>query len=287
MRSFADCNPFAAAACLLAPALMAMFSMDPLLLALALAGGAATFLLIGGKGGHIWTLALFLGIALINPLTYHNGITVLFVMNGNPITLEAVCYGLAAAGMIIGVMYWFRCFSHIMTSDKLMYLLGSFSPRLALLLSMTLRYVPLFGIQAKKVQQSQRGLGLYREDNIADRLLGGLRVFSVMVTWTLENGIVTADSMTARGYGLTRRTHFSLFRLTRQDVLLLVSALILTGLTLWGMAGREMVYYPALRFPALTYRALTGYTAYGLLAFLPAIFIGKEALRWHCFKSKT
>lgn len=287
MRSFAECNPFAAAVCLLAPACVAMFSMDPLLLSLALLGGFLTFLLIGGKGGHGWTLILFLGMALLNPLTYHNGVTVLFVLNNNPITLEALLYGLAAAGMIVAVMYWFRCFSLIMTSDKLMYLLGGISPRLALLLSMTLRYVPLFSTQAKKVQQSQRALGLYKDDNMIDSFRGGMRVFSVMVTWTLENGIITADSMTARGYGLGHRTHFSLFRFTRQDVFMLVSALLLTALALWGLAGRSVVYYPAIRFSFLTTRAIVGYAAYGLLAFTPIIYIGKEALKWHCFKSRT
>lgn len=287
MRSLADCNPFAAAACLLAPACLAMFSMDPLLLGLSLLGSLITFLLIGGRGGHLWTLALFFGIALLNPLTYHNGVTVLFVLNGNPITLEALFYGLAAAGMIVAVMYWFRCFSCIMTSDRLMYLLGGISPRLALLLSMTLRYVPLFGAQAKKIQHSQRALGLYKDDNIVDSFRGGLRVFSVMVTWTLENGIITADSMTARGYGLGRRTHFSLFRFTRQDALLLLSALLLSALSLWGLQGQSVAYYPAFRFAPPTGRALTGYAAYGLLALLPAIYIGKEALTWHCFKSRT
>ncbi|MBE5803446.1 MAG: cobalt transport protein [Clostridiales bacterium] len=287
MRGFADRNPIAVAACLLAPAGVAMFSMDPLLLALALLGGLVTFLLVGGKGGHGWTLALFCFMALLNPLTYHNGATVLFVLNGNPITLQALLYGLTAAGMIVAVMYWFRCFSHIMTSDRLMYLLGGLSPRLALLLSMTLRYVPLFGTQAKKIQQSQRALGLYKDDNIVDSFRGGLRVFSVMVTWTLENGIITADSMTARGYGLGRRTHFSLFRFTRQDALLLAAALTLTALTIWGMTGRAVAYYPTFRFDPLTTRAMTGYAAYGLLTLLPAIHIGKEALTWHCFKSRT
>ena len=287
MRSLADCNPFAAAACLLAPACLAMFSMDPLLLGLTLLGGLLTAGLIGVRGGYLWMLALFLGVALLNPLTYHNGVTVLFVLNGNPITLEATLYGLAAAGMIVAVMCWFRCFSYIMTSDKLMYLLGGISPRLALLLSMTLRYVPLFGAQARKIQRSQRALGLYKDDNIVDSFRGGMRVFSVMVTWTLENGIITADSMTARGYGLGRRTHFSIFRFTRQDGFLLAAALLLSLLSLWGLHSRSVAYYPAFRFDQPGAQALVGYIAYALLSLLPTMLIGKEALKWHCFKSKT
>lgn len=287
MRNLEERNPFAAALCLLCPAALAMFSMDPLLLGLALLGGLFTCLLTGIRNGYGWTLLLFLFMALVNPLTYHNGQTVLFVLNGSPITLEAALYGLAAGCMVAAVLLWFRAFSRVMTSDKLMYLLGGLSPRLALLLSLALRYVPLFGQQVKKIKQSQQALGLYKEDNVVDSFCGGLRIFSVMVTWTLENGIITADSMTARGYGLGRRTHFFLFRLTRQDGLLLAAALLLSALTLWGLGGRSISYYPAFAFPPFTWRALVGYGAYGSLALLPILDAGREALQWHCSKLKT
>lgn len=287
MRTLADCNPLSAAMCLLCPAALAMFSMDPLLLGLALCGGLFTCLMSGIRSGYGWTLLLFLFMVLINPLTYHNGKTVLFVLNGNPITLEATLYGLVAACMVAAVLMWFRAFSRMMTSDRLMYLLGKLSPRLALLLSLTLRYVPLFTRQVGKIKQSQQALGLYKEDNVVDSFRGGLRIFSVMVTWTLENGIITADSMTARGYGLGHRTQFSLFRFTRDDVALLLSALLLSALTLWGLSGRSISYYPTFVFPSLTRRSCIGYATYGLLALLPMIHAGKEALLWHCSRSKN
>lgn len=287
MRTLEERNPFAVALCLLCPAGFAMFSMDPLLLCLALLGGLFTCLLAGIRSGYGWMLLLFLFMALMNPLTYHNGQTVLFVLNGSPITLEAALYGLAAACMVAAVLLWFRAFSRVMTSDKLMYLLGGLSPRLALLLSLALRYVPLFGQQVRKIKQSQQALGLYKEDNVIDSFRGGLRIFSVMVTWTLENGIITADSMTARGYGLGRRTHFSLFRFTRQDGVLLAAVLLFSTLTLWGLTGRDVSYYPVLVFPSFTWRAAAGYGAYGLLTLLPAIDAGKEALQWHCSRLKT
>ncbi len=287
MRTLADCNPLSAALCLLCPAALAMFSMDPLLLALALCGGLFTCLMAGIRSGYGWTLLLFCCMALANPLTYHNGQTVLFVLNGNPITLEACLYGLSAAGMVTGVLMWMRAFSRMMTSDRLMYLLGGLSPRLALLLSLTLRYIPLFSRQARKVKQSQQALGLYKEDNVADSFRGGLRIFSVMVTWALENGIITADSMTARGYGLGRRTQFSLFRFTRDDAALLACTLLLAALTLWGLSGRSISYYPAFIFPRPTRRSCIGYAAYSLLALLPMIHAGKEALLWHCSRFRA
>ena len=289
MRDFADHNPVAVAVYFLAAVGVCMFCMDPVILGISLAGAvlcALSLRSLGSPRGLLGMLALLLGAALVNPLVSHHGVTVLFVMDHNPVTLEAFVYGLAAAGMVGAVMLWFRALTAVMTSDKLLYIFGGLSPKLALMLSMALRYVPLFTRQLRVVSASQKALGLYREDNLIDRLRGGLRVFSVMVTWTLENGVITADSMTARGYGTGRRTRFAIFRWTAQDTALLLATLLLTALTLWGLGVREFAYYPRLVASPLNAQSLTGFAAYGLLTLLPLIICGKEALRWRCLKSK-
>ena len=286
MRSFATHNPIAVAVYFLCASGIAMFSMDPVILGLSLAGALVCCLLHRAAGwrSHVYTFGLFLAMAAINPLVSHGGVTVLVVLNHNPITLEAVLYGLAAGGMIISVLYWFRSFSAIMTSDKLLYLFGSLSPKLSLVLSMALRYVPLFGTQARKVRQAQTALGLYKEDNAVDSFRGGLRIFSVMVTWALENGVTTADSMTARGYGTGRRSRFTLFRWTSDDVLLLLVSLLLVALAVFGQ--RTVAYYPTFTLAPLTDAACLGYAAYALLVSLPLIIHGKEALKWRCLQSR-
>ena len=288
MRTFAEHNPIAVAVYFLCVCSAAMFSMDPVILGISLTGALTLhFRRCGLSGGrtHLYSLALFLVMALVNPLVSHHGVTVLFVMNHNPVTLEALLYGIASAGMIVAVLYWFRSFTGIMTSDRLLYLFGALSPRLALILSMALRYVPLFGLQARRTRQAQRALGLYREDNIIDTFRGGLRIFSVMVTWALENGVVTADSMTARGYGIGKRSRFAIFRFTWRDGLLTALSLLLAGGMFWGIHSRSFTYYPTIAADPLTLRGLLGYTAYALLALLPLIMDGKEALKWHCLRS--
>ncbi len=289
MRTLAAHHPVAAAAYFLAVAGIAMFCMDPVVLGFSLVGALLCQGMLGGfreRRGHLFTLVLFLGMALINPIFSHNGRTVLFVMNHNPVALEALLYGIAAAAMVVAVLYWFRCFSAVMTSDRLLCLFGALSPKLSLLLSMTLRYVPLFGQQVRRVRQSQTALGLYKEENIIDRFRGGVRVFSVMVTWTLENGIITADSMTARGYGIGRRTQFSAFRWTRGDTTLLALTALLAALAALAARARGFAYYPGIAAAPLDAFILAGYGAYALLAFLPAILHGKEALKWRCLRSK-
>ena len=289
MRRFADHNPAAVALYYLCAVGVTMFTMEPVILVLSLVGALVSLAVVGEFTRwkmHLYTILLFAAMAVINPLVSHNGVTVLLVINHNPITLEALIYGVAAGGMIVTVMYWFRGFTAVMTSDKLLYIFGGLSPKLALMLSMALRYVPLFGRQVRAVSQSQQALGLYKEDNIVDRLKGGMRVFSVMVTWTLENGIITADSMTARGYGIGRRSRFSIFRWTRQDALLLLFTLLLTAGTLLGLSGHTFTYYPAISAAPITWRTLLGYASYGLLCLLPAIITGKEALQWRILRSK-
>ena len=289
MRRFQDYNPVAVAVYYLAAAGVCMFTMEPFMLVISLVGALVSLGVVGELTRwrmHLYTLLLFAAMVLINPLVSHNGVTVLLVINHNPVTLEALLYGIAASGMIVAVMYWFRAFTAVMTTDKLLYIFGSLSPKLALMLSMALRYVPLFTQQVHRVSQSQKALGLYKEDNIIDRMRGGMQIFSVMVTWTLENGIITADSMTARGYGTGRRSRFTIFRWTRQDVLLLVFTLLLTAGTIAGLAERSVAYYPMVSIPPVDVRALTGFVCYGLLTWLPAIITGKEALKWRILRSK-
>lgn len=285
MRKFADYNPVSVLAYFLAVTLTAMFTANPVMLALSLAGAAALFAVRNpGKGlrAHLPYLALFAVSALINPIFSHNGVTVLFVVNDSPVTLEALLYGIDAAAMITAVLYWFRSFSQIMTSDRLLYLFGSASPKLALVLSMALRYAPLFRAQAGKIGRAQKGLGLYRENNAPDAMRGGVRIFSVLVTWALENGIITADSMDARGYGSGPRTFYALYRFRRSDAALLASVLALAAVSAAGLfsGALNISFYPEISAARPSPLAFAACAAYGLLAFLPVILEAGEALRW-------
>lgn len=291
MRRFSDRNPIVLLVYFLATAGIAMFTMHPVLLSLSFLGALLYATLLGDGHsfkGHLFPLCLILGMGLLNPLFYHNGQTVLFVLNHNPITLEALLYGLVAGFMGAGVLYWFRCFSKIMTSDRLLYLFGSLSPKTALILSMALRYVPLFKKQWQSIVQSQKGLGLYKEETVLDSLQGNVRVFSILVTWALENGITTADSMVARGYGTGRRSFFSLYRFTKEDGLYLACILLLSGCTLFAMGQGclAMVYYPALSLSPMGLWGTMGVCCYGLLCLLPVVNDVLEDLQWKFLASK-
>ncbi len=290
MRTFRDLNPVVLFVYFLCVSGIAVFSMNPVLLAFSLAGA----LLLTGAGGRrlskisLFYPLLFLILALLNPLIHHGGVTVLFVMNDNPVTLEALLYGIASGVMVVSVLFWFSTFSLWMTGDRLMYLFGLLSPKTALILSMALRAIPRLQTQTRRIEASQTALGLYRDDNLIDRVRAKGRILSTLITWMLENGITTADSMSARGYGTGRRTSFSLIRFRRTDGILLVLILSLTAAVAVGLIRGDLAfdYYPALAGDLLTPRSAVFYICYGTLSLLPSCYHAFKEIRWNISLSK-
>ena len=290
MRSFSEYNPIVIAVWFFSVTGVAMFCNYPLLMLISLCGAVLFFLVRNGfthGKEHLFFWILFLILALANPLVSHNGKTVLFVMNHNPVTLEALLYGVNSAAMIIGVLYWFRSFTQIMTSEKLLYITGAFSPKLSLILSMALRFVPLFSRQSAKINSAQTAMGLYKDDNIIDDIKGRSRVFSILITWALENGIITADSMEARGFGICRRTNLRRFRFCAHDIVLLIITLMLLALTSTAAATDSLsfVFYPAISAEKPDILGVVGITTYGLLVLLPIIIETEVSLRWKYLRS--
>lgn len=291
MNVLSEMNPIVAFLWLMTTAGVAMFLTNPAILLLSLVGALGYFLLRNPDSRpaeHVPYLLLFLLSALLNPLFSHGGSSVLFVLNDNPVTLEALFYGLVLGLVILSTLYWFRSFQQIMTGDKLLYVFGSALPKLTLILSIALRYIPLLRQQAKRVRDSQKALGLFREENLIDRLRGEIRIFSVLVSWALENGVITADSMSARGYGVGKRTRFALFRFRLRDGVCCALCLLLGGVVVWAAASGclRCTFYPRFAMPPSSLLGAAGTLAYGLLALLPVIMEVEERLRWKFLKSK-
>ena len=291
MRSFSDYNPIAVFifyVCVIVPV---MFCVNPVLSCISLAGALAVlFARQGRKAAKKLIFLIFPVIgAVINPLFVHKGTTNLFILNNNPVTLESVLYGLVMGMLISSTILWFSSFNSIMTSDKLLYIFGAASPKIALILSMALRYIPLYGQQVKKVRQAQQVMGLYKEDNAIDKIRAGARIFSVMVSWALENGVITADSMTARGYGTCRRTRFSIFRWFMQDKMLIAVSAVLTALLIAVMAfkGLDYTWYPGIAVPDGGILQSAAYAAFAVLVIIPTYLQLKEEARWRSLQQQA
>lgn len=286
MNTFSSYHPAVLMLYFIAVLLVAMFTQNPVLLGAALLGGICFCTILERPKNFLHNMAfyipLFLMIAVTNPLFSHNGVTPLFFLNGNPVTLEAILYGLDIAAMLVAVIYWFKCYNHIMTSEKILYLFGKAIPKLSLILSTALRFIPLFKVQIKKIHQAQKAMGLYTGSGYVDKLRSAVRVFSAMLTWSLENAVDTGDSMKARGYGLKGRSHFGLFRFTARDGLLLGAAILLMVFVLLGLVLGDAAFsfYPRIAPLGSTPTAILTYLAFGLLTFLPFILEIAENIRW-------
>jgi energy-coupling factor transport system permease protein len=107
-----------------------------------------------------------------------------------------------------------------------------------------------------------------------------------MISWALENGIDTADSMKSRGYGLPGRTAFSVYRFDRRDGQALAAIALLGGIVLAGAAfdGLTWRYFPSVKWstPRLSLAVLA---AYGALCAFPIILNRKEARKWKALRS--
>ena len=286
MKAFGALHPLVLFCYFIAVLFLSAFTSHPVLLALSLLG-AVCFWATLEQGGGFWRsmgyyAVLFLLIAVTNPLFSHNGVTPLFFLNGNPVTLEAILMGIDIAALMVSIIFWCKCYSLVMTSDKFLYLFGRIVPKLSLVLSMALRFIPLFQNQAQRVGRAQKAMGLYAGTSYVDKLRGGLRVFSVMVTWSLENAVDTGDSMRARGYGLKGRTSFSLFRFALRDGVFLAGTAILLAAVLAGMrmGYLHFTFYPEVAPVQTALAAIWCYVCYGLLAFLPFILETEENLKW-------
>lgn len=282
MREFHEYNPIAVAAYYLCVTAVTMFTMNPVVIGISLFASVINYILYAKNGikPHLFSLILFVIMAAVNPLINHNGMTVLFYLNDRPITAEAAIYGVTAAGMTVAALYWLRLFTKAMTSDKLLYLFGRLSPKISLILSMAIRYTELLRIRWRKISDAQKALGLYDDGNLIDALKGRARVLSILITWALENGIITAESMDARGYGTGRRTSFRLFRFRIRDGLITAICAAATTIVVIGLNGADVVWYPSIKTTLFEPVSIIGYVGFGVLSILPIIINTKEAIRW-------
>lgn len=292
MEAFGNYHPLTLMVYFLSVLITAMFTTNPVMLALVLLGGICFCTTLQRKR-MFWSnlafyLPLFLMIAVTNPLFSHNGVTPLFFLNGNPVTLEAILYGVDIATMLVAVIYWCKCYNEIMTSDKFLYLFGKAIPKLSLILSMAFRFIPQFKAQIKRISKAQKAMGLYSSGSYVDKIRGGCRVFMAIISWSLENAVETGNSMKARGYGLKNRSNFAIFRFTAPDGVLLGTSLSLIVLTAVGLACKavKFSFYPRITEISLNPMALLTYISYGVMSFLPFVIEIKESLKWNYYISK-
>ena len=285
-RSFSSYHPIVSFLYFTIIIVVSMIFMHPVFVGISLITSIIySFILDKNKAKQLTLFGLFMAITICiaNGLFVHRGITVLFFFRGNPITLESILYGALSGGMMMSVIMWFSCYNEIITSDKFLYIFGKILPSISLIISMTLRLIPKLISQGKIIAQSQKTVGLdYSEGSIMLKIKSYMRILSILVTWALEDAVQTADSMKARGYGVGKRSNFSIFTFIKRDLEMFVFIIIVTIFLLIGYSKglASLMFYPNIESINFDITSIIIYISFALISILPIFLEIKEEMKW-------
>ncbi len=220
-------------------------------------------------------LVFVLAYAVYYGTFHHFGVTNLGTLfTGNRITLESLVYGLVIGICVAGVMIWLSCVYSVFSSDKVVYLFGRVSPRLSLFLAITLRMVPRIKGEARKINRAQQGIGRgIDQGNVLRRLKNVIRIFSMLITWTVESLATASESMRSRGSSLRGRKAFSIYRFDNRDRAYVIGVFFCLTVTLMALLLGQvyMQYDPRLVFPKITVMSYVFYAGYAMLCLMPLL----------------
>ena len=199
----------------------------------------------------------------------HFGMTVLRQnMVGNNMTLESLVYGAVLGVSGAGVCIWFSCVFSVFTTDKVVYLFGKVSPRLSLFLAIILRMLPRIQKEAKRINMAQQGIGRgANQGNLWQRLRNSLRIFSMLITWTIDSLTIASESMRSRGSSLRGRSAFSIYRFDNRDRAYVIGLFLCLTLTMMAvlLGQTDMTYDPQILWKNVHPAFCVGYTVLCLM----------------------
>lgn len=289
-----------------------MLLRHPVYLVISFISSTAYYLKLSGKDGRKtvfrFLLPMLLFVVIINSFFNHYGVTTLFILpSGNNFTFEALVMGIVSGITVVSVIQWFFCCNEVVTEDKFMHIFGRILPKGALVVSMILRFVPLYRRRYKEISQARKCMGLNGTDSFICKMKNTFKNIGILVSWSFENAIETADSMKARGYGLKDRTYYSRFQWHTSDTLALISLVLFDALIIFGLISNSAycIYNPYviinqpseigttyiinelnLTINPFGFLSIISLIAFTLLCFLPLTIDLKEDIKWHRLQSK-
>lgn len=289
-----------------------MLLRHPVYLVISFISSTAYYLKLSGKDGRKtvfrFLLPMLLFVVIINSFFNHYGVTTLFILpSGNNFTFEALVMGIVSGITVVSVIQWFFCCNEVVTEDKFMHIFGRILPKGALVVSMILRFVPLYRRRYKEISQARKCIGLNGTDSFICKMKNTFKNIGILVSWSFENAIETADSMKARGYGLKGRTYYSRFQWQTGDTLALILLVLFDALIIFGLVSNSAycIYNPYviinqpseigttyiinelnLTINPFGFLSIVSLIAFTLLCFLPLTIDLKEDIKWHRLQSK-
>lgn len=233
-------------------------------------------------------LPLFIITVLINTAFNNNGVTVMFYIGEQAIVLEGLIFGVCSAAALSAVVLWFSCYSTVIDSEKFLYLSSRVSPSAALLVSLTLEQTTQMRRKLTQINDAQFGLYGDERKKYKQRLRLAMLKISVLLSWSMEDSLQTADSMHSRGYGTGKMTKMNPYIMGSKDKLLMaVSTILISVCLLFAVMGRlSFRFYPVLQEIRIDGLSVIGYLAFLLMFSVPMLVEIKEAIQWRFYMSK-
>ena len=204
-----------------------------------------TFLFIGtnlvldnGKELEKWTnmiLTLSTVIIILNPLFNHRGSHILGYLFNNPITLESLVQGAIYALSLAAVVILFVIINIVFSPNMFTFLFSKVSHQWTIIIMLAMRFVPQLRKNIKDLQdlQTLKGISM-TEGSIRQRARNGMQFVQMILVQSLEDSITVADSMTARGYGVTKPSNYANYQMKRRDYVSLIFLFIVTIILVWA-----------------------------------------------------
>lgn len=266
----------------------AMFFNHPIfLLAGCLALIAVNLSHDGGQSMKQWVplmMSMTVLIIVLNPFINSRGTHVLFYLFGKQVTLEAMLYGVVTAMSLLIILLLFVSLNIVLNGNKLLYIFARILPRTAFLIMMSIRFVPLLKRRLTEIQDVQRLKGLtMTQGTVRERAKSGMSMLQILLSWSLEEAVETADSMKARGYGSGKRRPYIPYRMTKSDkqwlsYLIVVFVMCVTG----GFMGYgKIAMYPELGTLHLSSLDFAVFACCMAMALFPVFVEGREQLKWN------
>ncbi|MCR4801576.1 MAG: energy-coupling factor transporter transmembrane protein EcfT [Lachnospiraceae bacterium] len=283
--TYAMAHPLVVASFLFWMLILTMCTMNPVMIGISLVFSIVYSQIVSERMN--WRFLLYSAIPIfvftmvILPLFSHNGVTPLFYINNMAVTMETIVFGFVMSIMVLSMIQWLQVWNVWIDGERFIYLFGRISPTLALMISMVIRFIPMFLRRYREIHEIQVGMGYSKENaSFGDKARMFGKELSILVSWTLEHSVDTSMSMESRGYGLGKRTSFHLFRWKKSDTVcmliqVLLAAVVITGI--W-MEKFTMYYFPKMWLKPFDGFSILCLVCFVMLAIVPFVIEGKELL---------
>lgn len=226
-------------------------------------------------------------IIILNPLTSHVGTTQIYIVGNFSITMEALVYGILMSVSLLIILLVFSSYNRAVSYQEMLYLFSKRFPHISMVIIMALRFVPLLSYRLSEVNKvskfNEKKTTDGKGESRIEKIKKTANMLAVVVSWSLEESMLTAKSMKARGYGIKRRTNYLSYKIQRIDYIFFLFMGIIVMISIFGLLegyGRIEVY-PTINFN-ISENVLSIYYLAFLFLLSPIIYLElRERMLWH------